>query len=507
MQNDFLSWKIKKELIPLIIATSIIFSILFLNFLPEFTGFPYWDHDFAYLSSFGMVNSHDARWFGDILGLLTGNDMIPSLALLWSHLFRALGTVCAVYFLCRSEQCFPLVLGALIIALSPENLPHYMYRFQTILYPVPLVLISFGLLVVESRGLLYFIVGCLCMLCAFGTHPAAANSALVLVGGRMLFSMLNNEFWNNLHDIIRYLGICIFGMFGQLCITKILTMLGVATIYNTRTISLSELFGNIKLIILQSFQNMDVTLNQAYMPNFSKLLILILIAFCLLCMLKKFAKESIVKALLELLLFFTLIPLSRIVLAISGAYTMHYRVGSFGTTVLTGFFLIFLFFLVKNYKIRLLTTGISILIIYIFFSQNFLFQRHMRDQFISDILYAQRVVDRIEQLDGLNETQTLSIVFIGTQPYNAKMYWKNYNYSQSIEELRRSSMAPWMPDQILRYVAPNLQLRNTPLDTIEDTELREKIRIHAKKHTWPDKESIARVGDIIICVLDNRSLQ
>ena len=115
MQNDFLSWKIKKELIPLIIATSIIFSILFLNFLPEFTGFPYWDHDFAYLSSFGMVNSHDARWFGDILGLLTGNDMIPSLALLWSHLFRALGTVCAVYFLCRSEQCFPLVLGALII--------------------------------------------------------------------------------------------------------------------------------------------------------------------------------------------------------------------------------------------------------------------------------------------------------------------------------------------------------------------------------------------------------
>lgn len=64
-----------------------------------------------------------------------------------------------------------------------------------------------------------------------------------------------------------------------------------------------------------------------------------------------------------------------------------------------------------------------------------------------------------------------------------------------------------MPDQILRYVAPNLQLRNTPLDTIEDTELREKIRIHAKKHTWPDKESIARVGDIIICVLDNRSLQ
>ena len=76
------------------------------------------------------------------------------------------------------------------------------------------------------------------MLCAFGTHPAAANSALVLVGGRMLFSMLNNEFWNNLHDIIRYLGICIFGMFGQLCITKILTMLGVATIYNTRTISL-----------------------------------------------------------------------------------------------------------------------------------------------------------------------------------------------------------------------------------------------------------------------------
>ena len=88
MQNDFLSWKIKKELIPLIIATSIIFSILFLNFLPEFTGFPYWDHDFAYLSSFGMVNSHDARWFGDILGLLTGNDMIPSLALLWSHLFE-----------------------------------------------------------------------------------------------------------------------------------------------------------------------------------------------------------------------------------------------------------------------------------------------------------------------------------------------------------------------------------------------------------------------------------
>ena len=104
----------------------------------------------------------------------------------------------------------------------------------------------------------------------------------------------------------------------------------------------------------------------------------------------------------------------------------------------------------------------------------------MRDQFISDILYAQRVVDRIEQLDGLNETQTLSIVFIGTQPYNAKMYWKNYNYSQSIEELRRSSMAPWMPDQILRYVAPNLQLRNTPLDTIEDTELREKIRIMQK---------------------------
>lgn len=496
----------KKRLFQFAQPILVVFFILFINFLPEFTGFPYWDHDFYFLTPFGFVNTPDARWFGDAVSLLTGNEMIPSLALLWAHFFRALGSLCAIYFLFRFKEYFPLVMGALIIALSPENLPHYLYRYQTIIYSVPLTFICIGLLFVERKGIYPSIVGSILLLLAFGSHSASANSALVLIGGRTLVCVFENKFKQYFKIIIKYCMTCFSAMILQLIITKLLTQAGIATLYNTSTIPLSEIITSLKRITINSFQNLSWSLHLAYMPGIVKLLIGILISLCFVLLVQKFYKENLRKAFIGSILFIGLIPLSRIVFAVSAGHTMHYRVGAFGTTVLTGFFITFIYIITNNKNLKKIISAITFIIIYIFISQNFLFQRHTRDQFLSDILYAQRVVDRIERLDGFNPKKNYRIVFIGTQPYNVKTYWKDYDYTKSIEEFQRSSMAKWMPEQIIHYISPYLTLQNTPLDAIKDQQLRNNIIEYAKTHTWPDKDCITMFDDIIVCILDNKNL-
>lgn len=498
----------KETCAKLLRACLLVTAVLFVVFLPEFIGFPYWDHDFAYLAHVGMPNSSDARWFGDVVGWLTGNEMIPPLALLWAHLFRAAGAVCAVYFFTRSNRLLFLVPSALVIVLSPENLPHYLYRFQTIMYAIPVLLLALGLLIVERGRFRDILLGYVCMVCAFGSHPAAVNSAAVLVFGKMLFDLAQGRFKAQYSIYARYFLIFAVGVTTQFGIAMLLRELGIANRYNTTSASPQEILHNAYLVAVQTIRWFSPFLDQAYQPAFVKVLIVTLAVACFILLLQRVAKRGALWLFLGAGIFVATILCSRFAFLITNIYTFHYRVGAFGDTLLQGFFVVFALFLAKGKWLKRYIIVVSAVIIYIFISQDFLFQRHTRDQFLVDVLYAQRVVDRIERLDGFDPAKEYKVVFIGSQPYNAKTFWQVYNYTASIEEFRRTSMAPWMPEQILKYVAPYLKLRNTPLKSIENAELRTTLELHAKSVAWPAKESVSLFfGDTILCVLDNTTLR
>lgn len=497
----------KETLAKLLRAGSLVATVLFIVFLPEFTGFPYWDHDYAYLMHVGMPNSSDARWFGDVVGLLTCNEMIPSLALLWAHLFRAAGAVCAVYFFTRSNRLLLLVPGALVIVLSPENLPHYLYRFQTIMYSIPVLLLALGFLIVERGRIRDILFGYICMVCAFGSHPAAVNSAAVLMSGKILFDAAQGHFKAQHTNYARYFLIFSAGITTQFGIAMLLRAAGIADRYNTTNASPREILHNAYSVVVQAFRWFSPFLNQAYEPAFVKFLIATLAVICFIFLLQRLAEGGASRIILGAGMFFATILCSRSAFIITNIYTFHYRVGAFGDTLLQGFFVLFALFLAKGKWVQRVIAVTSAVIICIFISQDFLFQRHTRDQFLVDVLYAQRVVDRIERLDGFDPVKEYQVVFIGSQHYNAKTFWQAYNYPESIEELRRTSMAPWMPEQILKYVAPYLRLRNTPLKSIENAQLRATLELHAKSASWPAKESVALFGDTILCVLDNSTFR
>lgn len=488
--------------------------------------FPIGNHDWQRMYGISAGDQLFAgRWFASALLVLTGYEQLPILGLLLALLLQVLSGLAAVLYLEMAGGVrfsrLQYIIGALFISLIPYVTSHHYYTFVAYVYPAAQLLVIGGLIVAAtSRSILAVCAAAALVMSGFATYQPAINTAAVLVFGALIIQLARVDTAENivkaLKDLLVFLTVILLGGILYKVSLSVLDGLGFLSqnAYQLEQLSLRQLpmrFLEVAMSIAR-----QLLVSQPYFPAALKIL-----AFGLIVVGGVYAGWAFIRAahpktvykLGLILIVGTLLFLSskaQFFLSGQGNY-YYYRFATFGIA-----YVYLVFFLLIPLGQAPLVKRVAIvgtcLLLYGFVVQDLKAQRDLVKQNEYDMRFINRVIARLESIEGFSYEKEYRLIQVGDFLNVKKLHggYERFGYRSPYHDF--TSLAKWEPSAIYEKMEPLLQISRSydfrALDRYSDEEaladINKAIAFIESAPVWPHLGAVRLLDDEIIVIMVGR---
>mgnify|MGYP003586962612 CR=1 FL=1 len=481
---------------------------------------PLGNHDISRLPWIEYRNQVSVgRWFCFFLYLLVGHAQLPVFNQLLAIVFHISSGMAAAVYWRRSGGALPLTVAALMTSLVPFVLSHFYFSYQSLCFGAAQLLVLGGL-IAAARGTRGGVaLGALLILFALASYQPALNVAAVALVTRTLLSLSDRRARGDVTSaggVIRTalapgaLALVAGGILYRLSLSAC-RWLGLIewNAYQLREVSLGHLPSRIARSLGAAFTHL--VLPQPYLLLPAKLLLLALLVMAAWVVLRRLAAgpgtraERVRFTGWGLLLLLGVIWATKSIFAVTPIH-FYYAFRLAGGLTLLYLFAALLAMEAPSPRGRGLAAALTGAALLLFAHQDLVHEGLLVRSNTHDLQLANRILDRVERLRGLDPDETYNLIVIGDLPRYAMQRYteRTQRFEEPADYMDEHSMVPpWEPELVFAMLGSSVSLQTHWKDRIQDVQ-RQQGYLYALQHpAWPARESVALLdGDLVVVVLE-----
>lgn len=497
----------------------------FLVFFYELAQFPIGDHDVGYMSGVSVLSGGRAgRWFIPFLHILSGHVQIPVYTQLFAFCTQIAAGMGAV-LLWRSNTSFlPLFVGGVLVSCMPVVTEFYYYHWMAPAFTCSQLFMVLSLHCAcphtsarDSKELL----GCslvrwlgaiILATCAIATYQSSVITWAVCFCGLCAmrvwqWDVARQSFWAMILRLLPPLLCMIVACILYSLSLRLYPLLGLTLeLYQFETVKLSDILPRCLEVIKQSYIHLWTA--QAFMPPYLKGLLLVSTIAGFILFFAEKEKQStrlhVVKMILLAIVLLLLPVAAKAQFIVSANDSWHSaRFAGMGLSYVHLFFLLALLYastiFVRNMGLALFVLLLPAMAINCLNEQVQLVRSNLHDFSVLN-----RVIDRLEQVEGYDPEKTYNLVQLGRTP----AYVPRGNVAAKWGTLGATVSQAWNPGFELWLLSSYLKLgdRLNEEAFIRPDLLKKAVNYAEEQKPFPHQGSVGIVDDTIILYFDEKAL-
>lgn len=452
----------------------------------------------------------NGRWLSPYLGHLHYNADVPVVMPVFGISLAALAAIIAIANWRLSRTRLEHFVIVAVILVFPMNLAAFYYSFMTPLFFIANVFAALAAFVLDRWSIWRILAGAVCVLLTLASYQAAISIFGILTfAGPIACFLLATERGEKpaikaqtLVFAARILGAALGGA-GYLLSLKLFK---VSSSQSLEIGSLAELFERIRVVAGAAFNHLLITQPDMLAPLKMALLTVLVIAVLASMV---YLRRSPLAAMLTLALWIGMILSTKAVFLISdptgSIYEYRYNLG---ISFLHAFsFGVLLFAVRKNSWVRNGFLMVTAIIMMTMVQANLVRQNVLLRGQSHDLAIANRVLSRIEQLDGFDPARTYDLIRIGQ--YSSFRYnlfrsgrWKIDRAGDGHMDFGEITDR-WVDEDVFRLLGARIRFQQTSTDPRYSAKYAEIVEsgILDDHEPWPAASSVFITGDRIIVLM------
>ncbi|HOW97699.1 MAG TPA: glucosyltransferase domain-containing protein [Kiritimatiellia bacterium] len=501
-------------------AFALAFGVNVLVFAYLLLQHPLGNHDISRLPWVEYRNQVSVgRWFCFFLYLLVGHAQLPVVNQLWAIVFHVSSGMAAAVYWRRAGGAYPLTVAALMASLVPFVLAYFYYSYQSLCFGAAQLLAIGGLIAAARATRSGVALGALLIMCALASYQPALNVAAVALMLRALLALSDSRARGETPAMGRFLRTTLGPGALALIAGGVLYRLSLAlcrwlgliewNAYQLREASLGHLPSRLARSLEAAFAHLVIP--QPYMLWPVKLILLALLVMAAWVALRRLGTgpgtraQRIRYTAWGLLLLLGAIWATKSIFAVS-PIRFYYAFRLAGGLTLLYLFGALLAMEAPSPRGRSLAAALAGAALLLFAHQDLVHSGLMVRSNQHDLQMANRILDRIETLPGLDADETYNLIVIGDLPRYAMQRYteRTRRFEEPADYMDEHSMVPpWEPELVFAMLGSSVSLQTPGRDRIQDVRRQQGYRYALQHAAWPAKDSVALLdGDLVVVVLE-----
>lgn len=453
----------------------------------------------------------NGRWFSPILGHLHYYADIPVFMPAAGLTLAGFSAWLVAQEWGLSRRTLDYVVVFSIILLFPANLAHFYYSFMTILFFVSWAFVALAIFVTSRFGLWRIALAAFCIFLMLGSYQPGLSLFCVLAVASVIASLVLSG-TRPVGETVRSIAIVLAGRGIAAVIGGVsyVISLKVLKINNSQTMdfdSFGAVLARFKEVVLAAFEHMSIT-QPDLLPPLKTTLLVILIVSTVASVISLW--KSPLKALMVLALWPLLIIATKAVFLVSdpAGSIYEYRYNSSLAFLHAFSFAILLYLSGGLLWIRSVLLALSAVVMTTMIQANLVRQSILLHGQDHDLAIANRILDRIEQLEDFDRRKTYDLIRIG--------HYSNFRYSlfqangQRIDRPGDGHMDfgeltdRWVDEDVFRLLGARIrfQQKSTDPNFVAKYDAVMKSGVFDDREPWPHESSVFISGDQIIVFME-----